>query len=220
MRSRASPSVPDSDAPSRLERLAGELKHFYGLLPAPPGDAFQLFVWEVLSHQSSPQQRNNAFAALKRNLALTPDSMWKVAPKKLEESVKLTGSYVEQRLRALKTAITVFQRNPQLSATIKGPIPEAQQALALLPQMSDGGADRMLLYTGDHLVFPMDAGVGRVVRRLGYDDAPVSELSDSLDAYRHACTYLTHHAAATCTEKDPHCGVCPLRPDCPYGQDR
>ena len=205
---------------SRLERLVGQLREFYGLLPTPPSDAFQLFVWEVLSHQSTPQQRNSAITTLKRNLALTPDSMSKVAKKKLEESVRLTGSYVEQRLRALRTAITVFQRHPDLPAAIKGPVPEAQQALSLLPQMSDGGADRMLLFAGDHLVFPLDAGVGRVVRRLGYDDAPVSELPATLDAYRRACTYLTHHAAATCTEKDPHCTVCPLLTDCPYGQSR
>jgi endonuclease III len=205
---------------SRLERLVGQLREFYGLLPTPPSDAFQLFVWEVLSHQSTPQQRNSAITTLKRNLALTPDSMSKVARKKLEESVKLTGSYVEQRLRALRTAITVFQRHPDLPAAIKGPVPEAQQALSLLPQMSDGGADRMLLFAGDHLVFPLDAGVGRLVRRLGYDDAPASELPATLDAYRRACTYLTHHAAATCTEKDPHCAVCPLLTGCPYGQSR
>ena len=205
---------------SRLERIVGQLRKFYGLLPTPPSDPFQLFVWEVLSHQSTPQQRNSAFTALKRNLALTPDSMQKVAPKKLEEGVKLTGSYVEQRLRALKTAIAVFQRHPNLPAAIKGPVPEAQQALSLLPQMSDGGADRMLLFAGDHLVFPLDAGVGRVVRRLGYDDGPESELPATLDGYRRACTYLTHHAAATCSDKDPHCGVCPLKSDCPYGQSR
>ena len=205
---------------SRLERFVGHLREFYGLLPTPPADPFQLFVWEVLSHQSTPQQRNSAFTALKRNLALTPDSMSKVAPKKLEESVKLTGSYVEQRLRALKSAITVFQRHPNLPASIKGPVREAQEALSMLPQMSDGGADRMLLFAGDHLVFPLDAGVGRVVRRLGYDEAPESELQETLDDYRRACTYLTHHAVATCTDKDPHCTVCPLLTDCPYGQSR
>jgi endonuclease III len=205
---------------SRLERFVGQLREFYGLLPTPPSDLFQLFVWEVLSHQSTPQQRNSAFTALKRNLALTPDSMSKVAPKKLEESVKLTGSYVEQRLRALKSAITVFQRHPTLPVAIKGAVPEAQQALSTLPQMSDGGADRMLLFAGDHLVFPLDAGVGRVVRRLGYDEAPESELPETLDDYRRACTYLTHHAVATCTDKDPHCTVCPLLNDCPYGRDR
>src|SRR5207237_154805 len=139
--------------------------------------------------------------ALKRHLALTPDSMSKVAPKKLEESVKLTGSYFEQRLRALKSAITVFQRHPDLPAALKGPVPAAQQAVSLLPQMADGGADRMLLFAGDHLVFPLDSGVGRVVRRLGYDEAPESELPDSLEAYRRACTYFTHHAVATCSDK-------------------
>ena len=61
--------------------------------------------------------------------------------------------------------------------------------------------------------------LAKLARRLGYDDPPESELPDEIDAWRRACTYLTHHAAATCTEKDPHCGVCPLRPDCPYGQD-
>lgn len=211
--------MSELEQPSRLERLIGELKHFYGLLPTPPSDAFQMFVWEVLSYQSSPQQRNSAFNALKRNRSLTPDSMEKVAPKKLQESVALTGSYVEQRLHALKTAITIFQRNPDLHARIRRSVPEAQEAVSTLPQMADGGADRMMLFAGGHLVFPADGGVGRVVRRLGYDGAPDSELPQDLDAYRRASIYLTHHAVATCTDKDPHCGVCPLKGDCPYGQD-
>jgi endonuclease III len=208
------------DAPSRIERLVGELRQFYGLLPSPPADAFQLFVWEVLSYRSAPGQRNNAFNALKRNRSLTPDSMDKVAPKKLQQSILLTGSYVEQRMRALKAAITVFHRHPGLGAAIGGALPTAYEAVSRLPQMGDDRSpDRMLLYAGGHKVFPMNEGVGRVLRRLGYDDAPVRELPDSVDAYRHACTYLTHHAATTCTDDEPHCGVCPLKSDCPYGRE-
>ena len=203
---------------SRIERIVGELKAFYGLLPTPPSDAFMLFVWDVLSFQAPPLKRDAAFGALKRNPSLTPDSMEKVAPKKLEQSVALCGSYSEQRIRALKAGIHVFQRNPELSATIRGPLAEAQEALSTLPHMGEGGADRMLLFAGDRLVFPMDAGVWRLVRRLGYDDVPDRELPETLDAYRHASMYLSHHAAATCIDKDPHCGVCPLRHDCPYGQ--
>jgi endonuclease III len=205
------------DNPSRLERLVGELRQFYGLLPSPPADAFQLFVWETLSYQSTPGQRNTAFNALKRNRSLTPDSMEKVAPKKLQESVAMTGSYVEQRLRALKTAIRVFQQNPDVPGAIGRELPVAYEAVGLLPQTGpEGIGERMLLYVGGHKTFPQDSGVGRVIRRLGYDDPPESELSDSIDAWRRACTYLTHHAAATCTDKDPHCHVCPLRSDCPY----
>jgi len=205
---------------SRLERLVGELREFYGLLPAPPSDAFMVFVWEVLSFQAPPIKRDAAYGALKRNPSLTPDSMSKVAPKKLAESVRLTGSYFEQRLRALRTGIIAFQRDPNLSHTIKGPVPEAQEALSKLPQMADGGADRMLLFAGDHKVLPMDTGVWRLVRRLGYDDVPDTELPDDIDAWKRTSVYLTHHAAVTCDDKEPHCHVCPLKSDCPYGESR
>jgi endonuclease-3 len=209
--------VPDPETPSRLERLVDALRQFYGLLPSPPADAFRLFVWETLSYQSTPGQRNSAFNALLRNRSLTPDSMEKVAPKKLQQSIAMTGSYHEQRLRALKTATRTFQLNPDLPGAITRELPVALEAISLLPQTGpEGIADRMLLYAGGHKTFPQDSGVGRVIRRLGYDEPPESELSESIDSWRRACTYLTHHAAATCTDKDPHCGVCPLREDCPY----
>jgi len=100
-------------------------------------------------------------------------------------------------------------------------LPVAYEAIGLLPQTGpEGIADRILLYVGGHKTFPQDSGVGRVIRRLGYDEPPESELPDAIDMWRRACTYLTHHAATTCTDKDPHCGVCPLRADCPYGHDR
>jgi endonuclease III len=208
------------DTPSRLERLVGELRQFYGLLPSPPSDGFRFFVWQVLSYKSTPGQRNSAFNMLLRNRALTPDSMEKLAPKKLQQSIALTGSYHDQRLRALKAAIRTFQLNPGLTAAVGDEqLAVASEATSLLPQLdAESNFERMLLYVGGHRTFPMDEGVGRTIRRLGYDDAPESELPDSIDIWRSTCTYLTHHAGATCTDKDPHCTVCPLRSDCPYGQ--
>jgi len=46
------------------------------------------------------------------------------------------------------------------------------------------------------------------------------ELSQTVQAYRIAYVYLSHHGAATCTEADPHCSVCPLLGDCPEGKKR
>jgi endonuclease III len=204
--------------PSRLERLVDDLKQFYGLLPAPPADAFALFVWDTLSFQTTPQKRDLAFASLKRHRALTPDAMSRVAPKALEDSVKLAGAYFEQRLRALRAAVQVFQRHPDLPAALKGPLHSAEEAARLLPQTSDGGSDRMLLFAGTHRVLPMDTGTARVVRRLGYHDMPDAELPHSLDVYRRVSAYLSHHAISTCTDADPHCPVCPLLHDCPTGQ--
>ena len=100
--------------------------------------------------------------------------------------------------------------------------------------MGEGGAYRMLLFAAGHAVLPVDARVSRVARRLGYGDTGAdfaktvrairssvsAELPGTLEVYRRAFVYLDHHGAATCTESDPHCGICPLLFDCPEGQTR
>jgi endonuclease-3 len=218
----------------RLTRLLEALRRFYGALPSPPGDPFALFVWEVLSTHSTPRKRDAALGALKRIPALTPDAMWRAPQKKLEACLALAGPYVEQRLQALRTGVDIFRRSPKLAGIIKGPLVAARRALKGLPRMGEGGAYRMLLFAADHPVLPVDARVGRVVVRLGYSelhrdfartarsvrDALARELPDTVEAYRQAYLYLSHHGAATCTDRDPHCTVCPLLSDCPTGQKK
>ena len=218
----------------RLATLVIALEKFYGLLPPPPRDPFTLFVWEVLAVHSTPRKRDAAMAALKRIPAMTPDSMWRAPAKKLEEAAKMAGPYVENRLQALRTGSELFRRSPNLPAIIRGPLPAARRALKPLPQLGETGAHRMLLFAADQMILPVDARVSRVGRRLGYgetapdfrkqsrsvQDALTRELPASVDAYRHAFLYLSHHGAATCTERDPHCSVCPLLEDCPEGQRR
>jgi endonuclease III len=219
---------------SRLESLLKALQKFYGVLPPLPRDPFTLFVWEVLSVHSTPQKRDAALAALKRIPAMTPDSMWRAPQKKLEESVRLAGPYTENRLQALRTGCELFRRSPGLPKTIRGPLPAARRALKPLPQLGEAGAHRMLLFAADQPILPVDARVSRVGRRLGYGEAAkdfkkqsrsvqeamVKELPVSVDSYRGAFLYLSHHGGATCTESDPHCQVCPLLKDCPEGQKR
>ena len=219
---------------SRLEGLLARLRTFYGALPAPPADPFTLFVWEVLSVHSVPRKRDAALGALKRIRALTPDAMWRAPQKKLEESVTLAGPYLEQRMRALRTGVDLFRRSPRITAVIKGPAPAALKALKPFPQMGEGGAYRMLLFVGGHAVLPVDARVSRAAARLGYGEqhadfkktartiriAVSAQLAETAAAYRFAYLYLSHHGAATCTEGDPHCSVCPLVEDCPEGKRR
>jgi endonuclease-3 len=217
---------------SRLERLIDALRGFYGALPSPPRDPFRLFVWEVLSGHSTPRKRDAAFAALKRIRALTPDAMGRAPQKKLEESLALAGPYAEQRLRALRTGVERFRRSPDLPNVIRGPLAGALRTLKGMPQMGEAGAYRMLLFAADHPVLPVDPPISRVARRLGYgtEDAAVTksarsvrkavgrELPRDAGAFRRAFLYLSNHGSATCTERDPHCAICPLLNDCPYGQ--
>jgi endonuclease-3 len=219
---------------SRLETLLNALQKFYGVLPPLPRDPFTLFVWEVLSVHSTARKRDAAMAALKRIPAMTPDSMWRAPQKKLEACVRLAGPYSENRLTALRSGAELFRRSPDLPKTIRGPLPAARRALKPLPQLGDAGAHRMLLFTADQVTLPVDARVSRVGRRLGYGEgagdfrkqsrsvqaAMARELTASADAYRGAFLYLSHHGGSTCTERDPHCSVCPLLDECPEGQKR
>ena len=221
-------------APKSLDHIVEALQRFYGALPAPPHDPFTLFVWEVLSAHSTPLKRDASLAALKRIRALTPDAMWRAPQKKLEDSVRLAGPYTEQRLGALRTGVGLFRRSPALPDIVRGPLVAARRALKPIPQLGDTGAHRMLLFAADHAILPVDARVSRVGRRLGYGEANddfkkqarsvqsalTRELPHSVDAYRHAYLYLSHHGGATCTEADPHCSVCPLLKECPEGARR
>ena len=219
---------------SRLEGVIARLQKFYGALPQPPRDPFVLFVWEVLSVHSAPRKRDAALAALKKMRALTPDAMWRASQKTLQDAVALAGPYVEQRLERLRRGVELFRRTPELPAIIRGPLPAARRALKPFPTLGEGGAHRMLLFAADHPVLPIDARVCRVGCRLAYgqplsdfrktsraiQSAMSAELPPSVDAYRRAFLYLSHHGGATCTEGDPHCSVCPALTDCPEGQLR
>jgi endonuclease III len=217
-----------------VDEVVHRLHDFYGALLPPPHDPFTLFVWEVLAVHSTPQKRDAAMQALKRIRALTPDAMWRAPQKKLESAVALAGPYLEQRLKALRTGVEMFRRSPNLPRVIRGPLPAARRALKGLPQMGEAGACRMLLFAADHPVMPVDARVSRVARRLGYGtdgkdfartarsvrEGLARELSPDVETYRRAFVYLHHHGAATCTETDPHCHVCPILAACPYGRTR
>jgi endonuclease III len=221
-------------AVSRLEEQLDVLEAFYGPLSRPPQDPFILFVWEVLSVHSTPRRRDAALAALKRIPALTPDSMWRAPQKKLEESVKLAGPYSENRLTALRSGVELFRRTVKLPEIIRGPLAAARRALKPLPQLGETGAHRMLLFAADHQILPVDARICRVGVRLGYGDgagdfrkksrsvqqALTRELPPDTGTFRRAFLYLSHHGAATCTEADPHCVICPLLKDCPEGKKR
>lgn len=217
-----------------LTSVLDRLERFYGALPPPPRDPFQLFVWEVMSVHSTAPKRDAAMAALRRIPALTPDSMWKAPRAKLEAAVALAGPYREERLRALKTGVDLFRRTPDLEKILHGRLPAARRALKPFPQLGETGAHRILLFAADHLVLPIDARVHRVALRLGYGrrgpefrrsarsvhTALSAELEKDVATYRRAALYLSHHGLATCTETDPHCPVCPLLDECPEGRKR
>ena len=212
----------------RIDRLA----EFYGPLPLPPADPFGFYIWEVLGTRTTGGRRDTAMAALRRIPALTPDSLRKVGRGRLEAIVRLCGPFVDERLAALDAGIEVFRRQHHFIERLRGPLRQAWLASRDLPHLGHAGALRLLLFTGDSSILPVDAGMARLATRLGLapnhanlrrltrdvrralDDVVPRNLPDR----RRAILYLHHHSEHSCVESSPHCGVCPLIEGCAEGQ--
>lgn len=208
------------------DRLAA----FYGPLRMPPDDPFGYFVWEVLGTRTTVGRRDAAIAALRRVPALTPDGLKKLPRGRLDAIVKLCGALADERLAALDAGVRVFERRPRIVERLRGPLREAWPAARDLPHVGHSGAVALLLFAGNSRTVPVDEGLARLATRLGLvepDDnrrrllrssrrALDSMLPRSIPDRRRAVLYLRHHAEHTCTAAHPHCGVCPLRPQCAY----
>jgi endonuclease III len=213
----------------RLSAQVAELQRFYGLLPMPPAEPFALLAWEVVSRKALPAGREAAMTNLRKAHILTPDAVIRAPRAALEAAIAPAGSSLELRLDALRAGAEVFRRHRMLPATIRGPLRAARRSLRLLGQLDAAGAHRMLLFGGDHPIVPADPRMFRVAARLGYVTAEKRAirrarrelgvlLGQDSEAFRRATVYLTHHGSLTCTDREPHCRVCPLQAECPAAE--
>ena len=223
------------------------LRTFYGLLPSPPEDLFQFFVWEILSEGSLPARRDLAWNALKKIPALTPDAMFRAPAKKLLDAVALAGPHREEKAERLRAAAEIFKRHRErlhADALRRAGLSDGARALRLIPRVDAATRARAWLFAGSRLIVPVDDDVSRVVARLrGATEAPsarvirprtrdvnrarsaarrwlTARLTPEIGSYRDAAVYLRHHGQHTCVAVAPHCTVCPLRVDCPSSVDR
>jgi endonuclease III len=202
-------------------------------LPSPPPLPFAVYVWEVLSVGTTPARRDAAFAALRKIPALTADAIARVPQAKLDAAVALAGSMKDERVRALRAGADLFRRVPSLAVDLAGPPGRALRAARRMPHLGRASSLRLVLFSGETALLPLDEHSLRVAVRLGYgagtsDIAPPARLlrmvrqalmresGRDVATLRLLSQYLTHHGLSTCTESAPHCTVCPLALDCEW----
>lgn len=208
--------------------MIAALRQFYGLQPTPPADLFQFLVWEILSENALPARRDLAWQALRRISALTPDAMFRAPAKALLHAVGISGPNPEDKVERIRATVGEFKRHRQeLDAAIlrRGSTLRAGRALKRLTHVPPAMRARAHLFVLDSPVLPIDDDITRVASRLmGLPQnrtRAVSrrwlsrELPREPGALRDAVVYLRHHARHTCVKVAPHCGVCPLRVQCP-----
>ena len=158
--------------------LVPKLREFYGLLPQPPSDPFQFFVWEILSENALPARRDLAWLALRRVPALTPDAMARTPQKELLEVMRLIGPQPDERIDRIRATTGEMKRQRNRfdpdSLRTKG-LRFAARAFRRLTPLPREVVDRALLYAAGYPVLPLDDGAARVIARIEGTAIPVSQ---------------------------------------------
>jgi endonuclease III len=153
------------------------LRDFYGVLPHPPVEPFQFFMWEILSADALPARRDLAWQALRRLPALTPDAVFRTPSKTLLDVVGLIGSHRDERVEHIRATTGEFKRHRDLfdpEAFTAAGLAGATRALRRLTHLPRETLDRALLYAGGYAVLPLDDASARVVARLEGTAIPIS----------------------------------------------
>jgi endonuclease III len=154
------------------------LREFYGLLPQPPADPFQFFLWEILSANALPARRDLAWQALRRIPALTPDAVFRTPGKALQDVVGLIGPHRDERIENIRATTGEFKRHRELfeaESFTRAGVRNAARRLRRLRHLPRETLERALLYAGGYAVLPLDDATARVVARLEGTAIPISD---------------------------------------------
>jgi len=218
-------------APLRV--VVNALRARYGKAEAPPStDPFALVVFENMAYLAPDEKRRAAFAALRRDVGVSPREILKASIQALTRACRIGGIYPEKRAdrlrRSAEIAISAFDGD--LRDAVRLPQPEARKALRRFPAIGEPGADKILLFCGGHPTLAPGSNALRVLARLGivpeersyaatYRAALAAADRDKLvgrSSLLEAHQLLRRHGQELCRRAKPACDECPLRSGCDY----
>ncbi|HEY6825280.1 MAG TPA: hypothetical protein VI259_00405 [Gemmatimonadaceae bacterium] len=226
--------MPTSSAKPKLERVVAELADFHGAQDGPAAkNAFDLILWEKVAYLADDERRSTAFEALKSRVGTSPSAVASAKLSVLKEIAALGGAVgIAERAQRMQDAarLVVGDFDGDLDATISKSLSDGRKALRRFYGIGEPGADRVLLFTRSHAVFPLESNGVRVLVRLGYGaenknystmyrsviDAARREIRASFDWLIDAHLLLRRHGQTICKTNAPRCEACIIRRDCAF----
>jgi endonuclease III len=198
----------------------------------PTADPFELILLENVAYLASPARRLEAFEELKRSVGTEPEAILAAdlsALEKITERGILKSTFAAKLRDCARIALEEF--GGDLESVIRGPFTKAKRSLRAFPGIGEPGAEKILLFTGQHALLAPESNGLRVLVRLGLvpDEKSYSrtyaasrQLASDLPAVpkavQEAHLLLQEHGQTLCKRESPRCGECPLSPDCAYAR--
>lgn len=187
-----------------------ELKH---------GSALELLVATILSAQCTDQRVNMVTPALFKKYKSAADYA-KADPAELETLIHSTGFFRNKAKSIIGLGLALVERHG-------GEVPQAMDELVKLPGIGRKTANVLLCTWFRRPAIPVDTHVQRLVGRLGLaEDTDPVKIEFALQAllpeddWSFFATALIWHGRRVCAARNPQCGTCALRGDCPFPAGR
>jgi endonuclease III len=207
------------------------LRQYYGPpLRLPTDDPFELILWQNVAYLASPERRREAFNMLRNVVGTTPSAILAATQQTLEQVTAkgiLKSTFAAKLRECANIAVNDF--GGDLGMAVRLPLESAKRALQFFPGIGEPGAEKILLFTGQHPLLAPDSNGLRVLVRLGFVEEEKSydrtytasrevarDLEPDLDAMQEAHLLLQQHGQMLCKRNDPKCSDCPLAPNCAY----
>lgn len=218
--------------PSDLPVLLDELEAAYGPPPRPvPKGALEWILWENCAYLVPDERRAKAFRALKRRTKARGAGILALPREDLGELARLGGMMPDKRVEKLLTIAELVRDEfgGDLEPALELPLPKARRALQRFPGIGRPGADKILLFTGAHVVPALESNGLRVLTRLGWVEearnysttynTATKVLGEYVDRggpwLARAYQLLRKHGQETCKDNGPHCDECAVVGSCP-----
>ncbi len=218
---------------TRMAWVLDRLEKFYGKpKPPKPVDAYEMVLHRNCGYPQSDVNCDKGFAALKKEIGLSPEKILAAPIAKLREVVRLGGIVPELRAERMRqiAARVETEFGGDLDSVLKRPVAEAKKALRKFPTLGEAGAEKILLFTGTAAVAPVPSNCIHVPLRLGFgqenknwaasyksaQEAIRAELPETCPAQLRAYLLFKQHGQTLCKTARPKCGECPVTDECEY----
>jgi endonuclease-3 len=217
----------------KLTKLLDILEKFYGKpKPPQPTDPYEMVLHRIAGYPQSDANCDKGFAALKKEVGLSPEKIFNASDAKLRAAMREGGIVPELRaLRLKEIAARVLQeyKGDRKFLQKKSPA-EAKKILKQLPTIGDSGAEKILLYSGMSPVAAVPVNAVHVLTRLGFgheyknwgasyksaQEALSVEVPERTESRLRAYLLLKQHGQILCKSARPKCEECPVSAECLY----
>jgi len=210
----------------KLQYVCNRLADHFGPLHWWPADTpFEVVIGAFLTQNTAWRNVEQAIAALKQAIPLTPQALSALHPERLEALIRPAGFFRQkaQRLQ-LFSAYLLERHQGDLDAMLGGAMPQVRQTLLSLKGIGPETADAILLYAAQRPSFVVDAYTQRLMKRFGilrgdesYEEIRnlfMDNLPHQVDLFNEYHALIVEQCKTFC-RKRPLCASCPLRPQCP-----